>query len=313
MNLQIKTTEVHERRHEVAMTADQVREILIDAAIRAAGVTGAVECVAEFGAPVEFTLTEMVGFALPPVVKDCLTADVQKPGEATRANPAPVATTPAPAKAKGSLQKAQTSPAPMSKAAAWTAEEDELIVSRRAGDLRDLSISAASRALAEVLPHRTEGAIYFRMQSKLAARIEAAMDAADLAKLDAHTATERAVERPLASVATSDRPESQRSPEGAQSANSEPVARLPLWQVEIGQRLDALGYANDWSAVEDLELVELLCTGWKLGDVAARLDREIAAARERWQLLVVATVGHFRSMTTDEQKQLATTLKARKG
>ena len=278
--MKVKTTEIRQRRHEIHMSADEVREALIDAATStlglriALGQRGTLTCTTDLDAGIDLLLIEeLTGEA------EAVPTNMQDPH---------IAPAPAPADPLPQTTNFDRDP--------WTSAEDDLLVAKRSGPLRDVSMAQASRDLHALLPNRTPKAIMLRMQRNLAPRIEAAMDAADLAKLS------EGEPEPVS-------PPADPEPEPAPVA---PVTALPLWQIELNARLDKLGYRQGWSADEDYELVTLLCTGWKLGDAAARIHRDHGPAMERWQALVRCTTGaEFRALRAEEQSRLATALKAR--
>ncbi|MBB3995289.1 hypothetical protein GGR95_002944 [Sulfitobacter undariae] len=112
-----------------------------------------------------------------------------------------------------------------------------------------------------------------------------------------------------APVEVTDRPAAKQLPARIAAEVKAPVAATlaerPYAERVIISHLDAVGYAGDWNAERDLELVEEICRGSNLAVVATELQIGFAAAQDRWRLLN-SNVGDLQ-----HQKRLVAILKER--
>lgn len=116
-------------------------------------------------------------------------------------------------------------------------------------------------------------------------------------------------EKPAASVPFAERPGVASLPTRAAPAAPAPVSgaagERPYAERAIIAHLDAVGYAGDWNAERDFELVEEICRGSNLAVVATELQIGFAAAQARWRQL------NTHIGDTDHQARLVRILKER--
>jgi hypothetical protein len=163
---------------------------------------------------------------------------------------------------------------------AWTEAEDEAI---RAA-IRDnphLSVNATGKLLAQTLD-RTAGAIAFRIGRVILPAMAP--------KAEKPAPTQKVETVPGLSVPMED--------------------SLPRWQKDLRAALNALPHAPGFDAEVDLELVEGLCLGRKLVQLAADLEVDQTAAVERWKILRDAA-SPDRPFGMSEQERLIAELHAR--
>jgi hypothetical protein len=85
----------------------------------------------------------------------------------------------------------------------------------------------------------------------------------------------------------------------------------PVWHAPIDRHLTTLGYSGGWSAGLDLDLVEGLSKGIKLGMLATDLGLDTSALKSRFTALTACVRDDFGMMTIEQQKRLLTVLRSR--